>query len=202
MKSTREKVLQTIKSFPKSTVKQIADHVSINAISVRHHLTKLQMEGLVAAEEERHGVGRPRLVYSLTPMGLEYFPTRYFNLAKNILDGIKDALTEKEVHQIFQKMANKVSAEYKPQIKKYSIEERLDLLIELMEKEGFNLIWEKKQNSFVIKEISCPFHQLGEVHPEICIFDKTIIANILNIPMDQIQRTKAENDLCVYSFSK
>jgi hypothetical protein len=36
-----------------------------------------QMEGLVEGQEERHGVGRPRLVYVLTDEGMEHFPTRY-----------------------------------------------------------------------------------------------------------------------------
>ena len=75
MKSTREKVLQTLASSPKATIIDIAKEVGINAISVRHHLTSLQIDGLVASEEERHGVGRPRLVYSLTESGIEKFPT-------------------------------------------------------------------------------------------------------------------------------
>ena len=33
------------------------EELGINAISVRHHLQNLQAEALVAAEEERHGVG-------------------------------------------------------------------------------------------------------------------------------------------------
>ena len=63
MKSTREKVLNTLASNPRSTIIDIANSVGINAISVRHHLTSLQADNLVSAEEERHGVGRPRLVY-------------------------------------------------------------------------------------------------------------------------------------------
>ena len=66
MKSTKDKILQTLLRKPKITINELAEAVGINPISVRHHLTNLQMEGLIAADEERHGVGRPRLVYSLT----------------------------------------------------------------------------------------------------------------------------------------
>jgi len=70
MKSTRERILQSLLSHPNSTINDLAEAVGISPISVRHHLTSLQAENLVAAEEERHGVGRPRLVYILTEKGL------------------------------------------------------------------------------------------------------------------------------------
>ena len=79
MQSTRERILQYLQKKPRSTINTLAEAVGINPISVRHHLTNLQIEGLVMAEEERHGVGRPRLVYLLTEHGMEHFPTRYMH---------------------------------------------------------------------------------------------------------------------------
>src|SRR5690348_7810441 len=92
MKSTRDRILQTLLRHPRSTINELADAVGINPISVRHHLTNLQVEALVAAEEERHGVGRPRLVYFLTEDGLEKFPTRYLRLTTRLLSQMKSKL--------------------------------------------------------------------------------------------------------------
>lgn len=66
MKSTREKVLQSLLAHPRSTITELGEKVGINSISVRHHISSLLIEGLIVAEEERHGVGRPRQVYYLT----------------------------------------------------------------------------------------------------------------------------------------
>ena len=85
MKSTRDKILQTLLRQPRRTINELAEAVGINPISVRHHLTNLQMEGIIAADEERHGVGRPRLVYTLTDVGMEKFPTRYLSLTTLLL---------------------------------------------------------------------------------------------------------------------
>ena len=57
-KSTRERVLQTLLTNQRCTINEIADAVEINPISVRHHITKLQADGMVDSEEERHGVGQ------------------------------------------------------------------------------------------------------------------------------------------------
>ena len=77
MKSTREKILRTLLAFPGSTIIDLAEAVGINGISIRHHLTSLEADGLVTSSEERHGVGRPHLVYTLTDKGIEQFPTSW-----------------------------------------------------------------------------------------------------------------------------
>lgn len=198
MKSTRDKVLQTLASSPRSTIVEIADSVGINAISVRHHLTSLQASNLVSAEEERHGVGRPRLVYFLTEKGMEKFPTRYFRLTNNLLGQIKESLPEEEVKNIFRKMADHISEEYKPVLKNLSIEEKLDLLKDVMAQEGYELSWEKSGDTYAISEVSCPFYQIGKEHPEICLFDKSLVANMLAIPESKVKHIKKGESHCTF----
>ena len=198
MKSTREKVLQTLASNPRSTIVEIANAVGINAISVRHHLTSLQASNLVSAEEERHGVGRPRLVYFLTEKGMEKFPTRYFRLTNNLLEQIKETMPEKEIKSIFKKMADRISEEYKPVLKNMDFEERLNLLKDVMAEEGFELSWKKTGDGYAISEIACPFYQIGKEHPEICLFDKSLISNMLEIPDSQIKHIKKSDNNCAF----
>jgi len=200
MKTTRDKVLATIKLHPKSTILEIAEQVNINAISVRHHLTNLQADGLIVAEEERHGVGRPRLVYSLTEKGVENFPSRYFHLVNSLMDQIKEKLPEKDVNSIFHNMAEKLTSDYDSILKNMPIEERLDLLKIILNKEGFEMEWEKKGNECVIKEISCPYFKIGDQHPEVCLFDKSLISNVLNVPMNKISHHEREENLCTYTI--
>ncbi len=99
MKSTRERILHTLLVHPTATISDLAEAVEINTISVRHHLTNLQAEGLIQASEERHGVGRPRLVYSLTDSGQEKFPTRYMSLANRLLEQLKETLTQQQLNE-------------------------------------------------------------------------------------------------------
>jgi DeoR family suf operon transcriptional repressor len=198
MKSTREKVLQTLVSNPRSTIVEIAKSVGINAISVRHHLTSLQASSLVSAEEERHGVGRPRLVYFLTEKGMEKFPTRYLRLTNNLLGQIKETLPDQEVKNFFRKMADKISQEYKPVLKTLKFEERLELLKSVMAKEGYEMSWEKTGDTYSINELSCPFYQIGKEHPEICLFDQSVISNLLSIPESKIKHVKKGDNICAF----
>ncbi|MDK2981042.1 MAG: hypothetical protein PWQ55_1389 [Chloroflexota bacterium] len=198
MKSTREKVLQTLATNPRSTIVEIADSVGINAISVRHHLTSLQASNLVSAEEERHGVGRPRLVYFLTEKGMEKFPTRYFRLTNHLLGEIKESLPEEEVRKLFRKMADRISEEYEPVLKEMNPEERLELLKDVMAQEGYELSWEKSGSAYSISEVSCPFYQIGKEHPEICLFDKSLVSNMLCVPASKVKHLKKSESHCAF----
>ena len=202
MKSTREKVLQTLISNPRSTILEIAKDVGINAISVRHHLTSLQAASLVSAEEERHGVGRPRLVYFLTDRGMEKFPTRYYRLTNNLLSEMKASMPEAEVKNIFRKMAEKLSEDYKPAFETLKFEEKLTLLKTVMAKEGYELTLSKSGDKYQLNEVSCPFFQIGREHPEICLFDKTLIAKLLSIPEEQIEHIHTKENQCAFQINK
>src|SRR5258706_14662843 len=187
MKSTREKILQTLLRKPRSTINELAEVVGINPISVRHHLTNLQMEGLVEGQEERHGVGRPRLVYSLTEDGMEHFPTKYLRLTTRLLAQMKDSMPGPVVAQLFSQIAEDMASEYSSEVQGMSMEERLEFVKEMLAQEGFTVEWEKKGTDYQIHEISCPYNQIGIAHPEVCTVDQTLISKMLALPASKVQ---------------
>ena len=187
MKSTKDRILQTLLRKPRITINEIADAVGINAISVRHHLSNLEKEGLIGAEEERHGVGRPRLVYSLTEDGMERFPTKYLRLTTRLLTQMKETLPGPAVANLFSQIAEDMAKEYSDQMKGLSMEERLDFVKDMLAQEGFTVEWEKKGQEYQIHEISCPYYQIGIAHPEVCTVDQTIISKMLALPANKVQ---------------
>lgn len=202
MKSTRERILQSLVTQPHSTIIDLADAVGINAISVRHHLTSLEAEGLVIAEEERHGVGRPRLVYFLTEKGLERFPTHYLRLTNRLLDQIKETLPQTTVRTIFTQMATDMAAIGTQRAQFMNTEEKLDLVKELLGQEGFMVEWEKLNDQYQIHEITCPYYHIGQNHPEVCMVDQTVISKILAISVEKTKCVLSGDAHCTYIIPK
>ncbi len=198
MSSTRDKILQTLLRKPKITINELAEAVGINPISVRHHLTNLQVEGLISADEERHGVGRPRLVYSLTEDGMERFPTRYLQLTTRLLAQMKETMPAPVVSKLFNQIAEDLASEYAAQIKDMSMEERLDFVRDLLAQEGFTVEWEKKDGQYQIHEISCPYYKIGLAHPEVCTVDQTLISRMLALPASKVQCILDGGAFCTY----
>ncbi|MEN4013369.1 MAG: winged helix-turn-helix transcriptional regulator [Chloroflexota bacterium] len=197
-KSTREKILHTLLNNPRSTINDLAESVGINAISVRHHLNSMLADGLVQSEEERHGVGRPRLVYFLTERGLEKFPTRYFRLANRILGRLKETLPSSAVEDIFANMARDLAEEHARSIQHMNIEEKLNFLKNLLKEEGFIIEWEKSGDSYKIHEITCPYFHVTQAHPEVCFVDQTLISTVLALPAQKIQCVLSGDHHCTY----
>lgn len=198
MKSTRDRILQTLLRQPRTTINELAVAVGINPISVRHHLTNLQVEGLVGTDEERHGVGRPRLVYFLTEAGMERFPTRYLRLTTRLLSQMKESMPAPVVAKLFSEMADGLAEEYVSQMKGLDMEERLDLAKTLMTEEGFTIEWEKTGAQYKIHEITCPYLQIGQSHPEVCTVDQTLISRMLAVPAEKVSCVLQGDAHCTY----
>jgi len=197
-KTTRDRVLQTLLSQQRCTINEIADAVDINPISVRHHITKMEADGLVDSEEERHGVGRPRRVYFLTEEGLERFPTRYLRLTIRLLEQLKGTMPSQMVSQLFAQMAEDVASDYQSQLKGLDMEQRLNLVTDLLREEGFIVQWEKGNDEYIIREIGCPYYHVGQNHPEVCSVDQTLISRMLSVPAEKVQCLLLGDAHCTY----
>jgi len=180
--STRNRVLHSLLLNQKRTVNQLAESVDINPISVRHHVNKLEADGLILSEEERHGVGRPRLVFSLTPKGMEQFPQRYLQLTLRLLEQLKSNLPDKILGNIFKEVAEGIANDLTHDInlEDLDLKERLELLQEVLTSEGFMVNIQEEEGNFYIVEASCPYHHVGEDFPEICVVDQELIAHFVS----------------------
>jgi predicted ArsR family transcriptional regulator len=182
----------------------LAEAVDINPISVRHHVNKLEAEGLIQSEEERHGVGRPRLVYSLTNQGMEQFPQRYLQLTLRLLQQLKINLSEKVMGEIFQELAEGIAGELTQDVdlEDLTLQERLQLLQEVLTSEGFTVNLQEEEDNFYIVEASCPYHHVGEDYPEICVVDRELIAHFVSTTPQRIECILDGDKQCKYLIKK
>jgi len=202
MTGTREKVLRTLLTHPRSTINDLSDSVGITPISIRHHITSLQAENLIDCEEERHGVGRPRQLFSLTEAGIEQFPTQYVKLTLRLLKRLKETMPEVLVSNLFTQMAQELANDLAADVDTTNLtfDERLALIIELLRREGFSIEMEKKDNSLLIHEVSCPYYFIGQDHPEICMVDQVLISTLLNVPAEKVKCILNGDNKCTYSI--
>lgn len=202
--NTRNRVLRSLLLNQKRTVNELAESVDINPISVRHHVTKLEAEGLIQSEEERHGVGRPRLVFSLTPKGMEQFPQRYLQLTLRLLEQLKSKLPEKVLGDIFKEVAEGIAVDLTHDInlENLDLKERLELLQEVLTAEGFMVSLQEDEGNFYIVEASCPYHHVGENYPEICVMDQELIAHFVSTTPKRIECILDGDKQCKYLIKK
>lgn len=198
-KSTRETILRTLRSQGKCTVNDLAKAAKVSPVSVRHHLSNLEAENLVAVEEVRHGVGRPRHIFSLTEDALELFPARYYRLANRLLGEMKDSLPEGSVNAMFSHIADELVEQFRQQLEGLPLEARMTRLAELLKDEGFEIEVEFGDGQVLIKELTCPYLHVGREHPEVCLVDRQLIAAALELPVERISWLLEGDRHCTYA---
>ncbi len=201
MSTTREKVLETLLARPRCTINDLAESVGIDPISVRHHISRLQIDGLVGSEEENnHGVGRPHRVYFLTEAGLEKFPSRYIRLTIRLLEQLKETMPPAMVNQLFSQMAAGLISDYTSSaaLQDLGVEERLQLLKDVLQREGFVIDWQQTEDGYQINETSCPYYHIGQDHPEVCSVDQMFISSLLSVPVQKTRCILNGDSYCTY----
>lgn len=201
MTATRDLILKELLNRQRCTINDLADAVQINPISVRHHVSRLEAENLVASENERHGVGRPRRVYFLTDEGMEKFPRRYLNLSMRLVESLKESLSPEAVNRLFRDIASGLVRDVidPASLKKLTIAQRLNLVQEALSAQGFTIEIQESAGQVSIRETSCPYIHVGQEHPEVCIVDQTFIATVLATEVHKTHCVLSGDAYCAYT---
>ena len=197
---TRDTILRTLRGKGRCTVNDLAEASGVSPVSVRHHLANLQAEGLIHAEEVRHGVGRPRLVFSLSDSGLDHFPSRYFHLTRRLLSEIKEHMPAGQVGALLSSVAESMAHGYAAELEELPLARRLDRLVELLNQEGFDADIQRNGDTVLIRELSCPYFRMGQQHPEVCVIDQSFIATALSLPVERVTCLLDGDVHCTFSL--
>jgi DeoR family suf operon transcriptional repressor len=111
---------------------------------------------------------------------------------------MKETMPAPVVSRLFAEMADGLAKEYASQMKGLDMEERLDLAKTLLTEEGFDIQWEKAGGQYRIHEITCPYLQIGQSHPEVCTVDQTLISKMLAVPAEKVQCVLQGDVQCTY----
>src|SRR3972149_4513371 len=82
---------------------------------VLQQLHALEQAGLVAHSIERHGVGRPRHLYDVTPNAQDLFPAAYNGFASALLDAIASVGGQDLVEEVFAARRQQLGARLREQ---------------------------------------------------------------------------------------
>lgn len=106
----RRQILVRLRQDGPSSPDQLASRIGASRTGILQQLRALEEASLVRHETERHGVGRPRHVYDVTPDAQDLFPTNYEGLAAGLLDAIGAVGGGDLVEQVFAARRRQIGA--------------------------------------------------------------------------------------------
>lgn len=204
MQETRRLILEILRERGQATVDDIVLELrkrrgDITAVTVRHHLTRLQEAGLITAPEmrRRNTPGRPQHMYALTDKAQEHFPNNYQLLASSLLNQIQQHLPPDGVNVILEGVACSMAAG--AQVPALPMAERLDYVVDYLSEHGYNATWEEAAEGYILCTSNCPYHQIANGQSvSLCDMDMRLIAELLGVVPRRISHMSLGDAACSY----
>ena len=204
MQETRRQILEILFNHGKATVDEIASNLrqlredNITSVTVRHHLSRLQEDGLVSAPRMRHRTspGRPRHIYELTSHGGSFFPNNYEQMTIQLVKKMNAQLSPSTANVIMEGIADDMAVE--ADIPQGNLQERLEAVVLFLNSKGYDAKWETNPAGFVLSTRTCPYHHVAQESESLCKLDMRLISKMLGIvPRLQSQISQGD-DNCAF----
>lgn len=170
-------ILQYLQRHGEATVKELAELLGVSTTAVRDHLIHLQADGMVDVRAERHGPGRPRLVYTLSEKAQSSSPKQYDRLISLLLRELAAEGGAETVERMLSRVSARLANEYQDRISGTDVRERLTELRALLEQRG--VVAEVDPDGESIRFFSCPYYDVAHAHPQVCVMERRMIEQVL-----------------------
>lgn len=207
MESTREQILRYVRGRRETTVAQLAESLELSQQAVRRHLDGLRADGLVDVKQERHGVGRPTLLFFATERGEELAGRTYLQLLSRLFRHL-EKLDESQVsgasgrevlNRVFSGIASEMAADHRAEVTGATLDQRIAEASRALESEGIVDRWTKQADGvYQIVNEECPYLRLAEMSDAACRSDKHTIELLLGAEVEQTARIVDGAPVCEY----
>jgi len=196
----RQKILEYLKRRGQATVDELANHLDMAAVSVRHHLDLLISDNLVEATRVRRqpGAGRPKRLYALTSHADALFPDQYQRLAHVSFDILKRTLSPQDFQRVIEALVEDILAHAPVDLEHLEPQERLQAAIQFLDSEGYMAFCECRDDGCILHTCHCPYKELATRHPEICQVDDLLIQRLTGMIPLRVSKIIHGEPRCTY----
>jgi len=205
--AVRKHILEILKEGDGATVAELAEKLEMAPVSVRHHLDILQGDNLICVEriERKGNVGRPHLIYALTPEAAQHFPNNFASLAGNLVRQLKQILPQEQVECAFRSLAHEFAGELsREEWLNAPFETRLERVTTFLTEHGYLAHWEhvgdNPEDGYLLHKCNCPYAGIAGQHAELCLMDQTLVDDLLGQPCKRIQSMVHNQRCCTYQI--
>ena len=155
---TSDRLLHALKAVGPQTASSLAARLAVTAVAVRQHLERLAAAGLVAHDDRREAVGRPKRYWRLTETGHRRCPENHAGLTLELISAVSAVFGEAGLDRLIHHREAQILAAYRqPLAAAGSLGEKVAVLARLRTAEGYMAeMSEGPDGSFLLIENHCP----------------------------------------------
>ncbi len=185
MQETRRLILDILRRRAHATVDEIVDELqrrrgSITAVTVRHHLMRLQEDGLdhIAGTEAPQFTGTPAVYLRADREGSKTCSRTTISVLRPVCSlNCKSSCPTDRINVILEGVADTMAHE--ALVPDLPMIDRLDVVVDYLNQNGYEALWERSSEGFVLTTANCPYHGLSDEAGSLCQMDMRLISSLL-----------------------
>lgn len=180
--STRGRIVLLLRRTS-HTVDELAQALDLTDNAVRAHLATLERDGLVRQSGVRRGGGKPATIYNLSPEAEQHFPKAYAPVLQQLLEVLSACMPVEQVEEILRTAGRRLAAQWK--VSAGGLHGRLQQAVAVLNELGGLAELEEHADLYVIQGYSCPLAAVVPGHPEVCQLAKTLLTELIGVPVEE-----------------
>lgn len=197
--STRDKIMQMLKTNGELSAKAITDKLGITGMAVRRHLSVLEKQGMIEYTTVRQAMGRPTAVYRLTEKAEDFFPKKYHTVALELLSELEGDSGIELVNHLFDLRQQTLLHRHQQLLEGKDLEGKVAALAEIQTHNGYMATWEKEtEDSFRLTEYNCPIYQIASNYKHACTCELRLFESLLDAKVERTECLSSNGQKCVY----
>ncbi len=181
------------------SVKGLCEKLDLSSMAVRRQLFILEGQGLVQSKLEKNRTGRPSNAYYLTDKGHEQFQREYSDLAVELLLSTRKLCGKVQINAILAHRNQELLKEARGKVLGRTLEARVHEVAQLLSQGGYMATWEKLgPGRYLIKEMNCAVALVARRFPQICIFEESFLAELLQAKVSRRHHILQKDHFCSY----
>lgn len=185
-----DRLLHALKAAGPQTALVLARRLGISAVAVRQGMERLTRDGLVAHDDERAGVGRPRRVWRLTEAGHGRFPDNHAGLTLELIEAARGVFGERGLERLIARRETAALAAYRARLAGApGLRARVARLARVRDEEGYMADWRADGDGFVLVENHCPVCAAARACQGLCRSELALFRAVLG-PGARVERTE------------
>jgi predicted ArsR family transcriptional regulator len=206
--SLRRDLLLRLRLDGPSSPDQLATRLGASRTGVLQQLRALESAQLVSRQTVRHGVGRPRHLYDVTPDAQDLFPTNYDALASGLMAAIEAVGGDDLIDQVFDARRRQLGARVRERMAARvapdaSLMDRVRELAVIQADQGYlaEAILDP-DGTIRLREHNCAIFHVAQGSPAACRAELELFTDVLGADVVRDQHIASGDRCCSYRISE
>jgi predicted ArsR family transcriptional regulator len=186
------------------TIEEILERVPVTRTAVAQHLNVFERDGYLEHGTLASTGGRPSRIFKLSPRGIDLFPKQYSWFSALLLEGLAGQMGDEGLARFLEGLAGKIAAELEPRLQGLTPAKRMEAIVSILNDLAFDaeLAHRRGSKEPILQASNCIYHHLAAKHPEVCAFDRALLAKLTGKKVTQTECIVRGGAVCKFQFGK